>query len=658
MTVTAIHPPTKALDLDAVVRSAAVLNGAGIVGMITAGPAKLALLQMAGGGGPVIDLAVESPQDLALLSRDVAVVRAGDGSLWAIGDLHGTPRAKLVGRDARALVMRPQGESALALNQDGSAGAITLSKQEVSLRPFAVRGGALRACCVAESVTYVVVDGEGGGQLRIHPGTTPEPGTSVKATLPAEAKELDQVRGGMALSAVYKRGSSTICLITGGPSKLAPKMAELDGKPADIAVLEDALLVAFADGRVALYDGAAIAGAGSALLTATASLAPPARGKPRVAVVAGTAKIPHAFWIGTTSGEVLRAVLARDGERVEEVPAAKPAPPREDPRAAEIAALKQALAESEAAREAEAVRARSLEESQAAAGVSDEERAAYAGALEALKSEHAAALEAQKAEHASLLDGLKAEHASRIDGLKAEHASQLDGLKAEHAQALEAQRIEHASAIEALKAEHAAALEALTADRTAAQEAQKAERAALEAQKTEHATAFAWLAKDHAAALDALKAEHESAIDAQQAGHEAALEAERTARAGAEDTLKGAHSAELAAEKTAYAGLIAEREALVAAKHAEVEAARREIAALTARAAAAEERVTQKTREHVELGAELDALRAELAEARAKQDGDFVKWGDKTVSLDKARGAVDTLLTRAQGVFGKRGGRE
>ncbi len=59
--------------------------------------------------------------------------------------------------------------------------------------------GTLRGCDVGESVTYVVFDGDGGGQFRIHPGATPELGTSAKTSLPSEARELDLVRGGQAL---------------------------------------------------------------------------------------------------------------------------------------------------------------------------------------------------------------------------------------------------------------------------------------------------------------------------------------------------------------------------------------------------------------------------------------------------------------------------
>ncbi len=229
-------------------RAAAVLAGPGIVAVVTAGPARLGLLPMGGGEARVVEIAVESPQEVALLSPDLAVVRAGDGHLFGLFELRGTVRARIVGRDARALCMRPSGETALAIHQDGSATSLTAGRTEIGARSINLRG-TLRACDVGENVTYVVLDGEGGGQFRIHPGPTPELGTSAKTTLPAEAKELDQVRGGPALSAIWKRGVASLCVVTGSPGRLSARMVAIDARPAEVAVVDDSLLVAFADGR-------------------------------------------------------------------------------------------------------------------------------------------------------------------------------------------------------------------------------------------------------------------------------------------------------------------------------------------------------------------------------------------------------------------------
>jgi hypothetical protein len=736
MTVTAIHTPSKVLDLDAVVRSAAVLTGAGLVGAITVGPAKLALLPIAGGVRHVVDLSIDSPQELALLSKDVAVVRAGDGSLWAVVDLAGSPRARLVARDVRALDMRPQGESALALLQDGTAGAVTLHKQEVSMRPFSIRGGALRACSVGEHLTWVVIDGDRGAELRIHPGATPELGTSARALLPAETAELDQLRGGASLSALWKRGVSTICLVT-GTNKPQPKMAELEGKPADVAVLDDALLVTYADGRVSLYDATAIASAGRGPMSATFGCTSPARGKPRVAVVSPAMKgsLPM-LWIGTTSGEILRAELAREGEKVEEPPksaapreepelapevaevAASPAPPDAPPASAEappapseappassedlgaeIAALKEALALAEGACEAESARARALEEERVAlAAAIEAEKAARAAAIEALEAEHARVLEAQstayaasiraqkaesESEHASALDAQKAGAAAALEALKSEHASALDAQKAEAAAALEALKSEHASALDAQKAGAAAALEALKSEHASALAAQKAGAAAvLEALKSEHTSALDAQKAEAAAALEALKSEHASALDAQKAEaaasmealrseHASALDAQKAESAAALEMLQSEHADALAAQKAesaasmealrsehakaldaAASAIASERDKL----RADMDTAKKEIEALVARARAAEASAHDKARACAEAEADLASLRAELTDERAKLDKDFVKWGDKTIPLDRARDALGSVLSRAQGVFGKRKG--
>src|SRR5262249_23062104 len=96
---------------------------------------------------------------------------------------------------------------------------------------------------------------------------------------------------------------------------------------------------------------------------------------------------------------------------------------------------------------------------------------------------------------------------------------------------------------------------------------------------------------------------------------------------------------------------LAEKEASWAARQGELEA---QIADLRAHLAAAEEVAAQKTRELEVRDGELDRLRAVLADEQAKLDHDFVKWGETTISLEKARGALGSVLSRAQGVFGKK----
>ena len=200
--------------------------------------------------------------------------------MWALLDITHTPKMDQVARDTRALAFRPGGETALALGWDDSATELRLMKHEVEARQFALRG-THRAIDIGETETYAVVDGADGGQLRVHPGATPEPGASLRANLPQEAASLDQVRGGPRLVAVFKKGNRTVCLCTGGPNRLTAKLVQLEEAPLAIGVLETSFIATFADGRAALYDCEAIAAAGD-----NAPIAPKhvtslgARGKP------------------------------------------------------------------------------------------------------------------------------------------------------------------------------------------------------------------------------------------------------------------------------------------------------------------------------------------------------------------------------------------
>jgi hypothetical protein len=214
-----------------------------------------------------------------------------------------------VGRDVRSLAFRPNGDTALALGWDGSATELRVARNEVEARQFALRG-ALRAAFVGETETYVIADGADGGQLRVHPGATPEPGASLRANLPAEVKDYTEVRGCPRLCAVFKPGKSTVCVATGGPNRLAAKLVQLEDAPTALGVIETSLVATFSDGRAALYDGDAIAAAGEGGPMApkhTVSLG--VRGKPESLLL--TTKGGNTLWIGTSAGEVLSAGLVK-----------------------------------------------------------------------------------------------------------------------------------------------------------------------------------------------------------------------------------------------------------------------------------------------------------------------------------------------------------
>ena len=612
MRLTTIATPRKCIDLESGVCSGAPLLGAGLVGVLAAGPARLALVPIAGGEGRIADLAIDKVQELAMLSRDVAVVRDADHALWVIIDPFGAMRVKHIARDVRALAMRPWGESAVLLHLDGSATALTLNRQEVGARKLTVRG-TLRACDVGENVTFVVLDGEGGGQLRIHPGATPELGTSARTTLPREAAELDRLRGGTGLSALLKRGAPALCVITGNPSKLSAKLVQLDAKPADVTVIEDCLVVAFVDGRVALYDAETLARAGDAPMTATSVVTLAARGKPRM--VLATAKESPALWIVTTAGELLCAPLGRETTAAEvEVSGPfeiRPAETEREPDAAlaaELAARREALTDTAGAREAAEERARAL--------------------------------------------GAAAEESERAQAAATEERAQLVAT--------------HATAIEELRAASVVALTTrveLEAERAAAAAADTAARARIAASEEESAR----LAVEHALAIEAVRSEagrvledqsavHRLALDERSAAHAHALDAREREREEAHAELE-AIRVHLANAEVARAALGSELDTATAERDAarmDLESARTGAVDTEERARALEAELATRTAERDALRAEVERAEGELAAERSKLEKDSLKWGEHRISLEGAREKVGSVLSQARSVFLKR----
>jgi len=296
-------------DVHAEIRGSAILINPAVVAQLSTSPVRLVVQPVGGGSGKTTNVSLDSAEEVAMLSRDVALIRSGDDAVWALLGLTHSTKMDQVARDVRALCMRPTGETALALGWDGSATELRLNRHEVDARPFAVRGS-IRAADLTETDTYTVVDGAGGGQLRVHPGATPELGATARVDLPAEALTCDRVRGGMRLSAVFKRGSAAVCLITGSPARYTARMVQLEAKALDIAVMDTSFVAVFADGRAALYDADAIAAAtDGAPLQPKVAIALNTRGEPRTIAVTG--KTSPTLWIGTSSGEVLSVSVVR-----------------------------------------------------------------------------------------------------------------------------------------------------------------------------------------------------------------------------------------------------------------------------------------------------------------------------------------------------------
>lgn len=301
-----LSSPKRVESLDAEVRGAASLDNPGLVAMVSAQPARCAVVPVGAGTNKVVNLSLNEGDEVALLSRDVALVRS-EGDVWAVLDIHHRAKFERVATNVRTLSGKPSGERALALTWDGNAIELSLSGHEVSERPFVLRGN-VKLADVGNADTTVVVEVPGGLELRMHPGSTPEPGANGRAPLPAEAKKLDRLKAGFALSVIYKKGSSEACLVTQRGGRLAAKMVDLGGPVGCAAVSETSLVVAFEDGRAALFDGAAIEAA-SGTITPSHSLSLGARGEPMAMLI--TAKGSASVWVGTSSGEVVRVSLPR-----------------------------------------------------------------------------------------------------------------------------------------------------------------------------------------------------------------------------------------------------------------------------------------------------------------------------------------------------------
>jgi hypothetical protein len=299
--------PRKINQLDAEVRASAIHANPELVAVLTNDPVRLAVHPTSGSGGKVTNISLNAGDDVALLSKDVAVVRSGD-AVWALIDITHSPKMEQVARDSRSITGRPTGGAVLSLGWDGNATELKLNKNEVDARTFPLRGD-VRAIDMTATDTYVVVDKSDGGELRVHPGTTPEPGATWKASLPKEAGKLDRVRAGEKLSAVYKRGGKAVCVVTASAGRLSAKMIQLLSPATDIAVLDTSLFAAFADGTVALYDREALANAGDGALNPTGSLHIGARGEPRAIVAHG--KVSSQLWVGTSAGDVISVSIVR-----------------------------------------------------------------------------------------------------------------------------------------------------------------------------------------------------------------------------------------------------------------------------------------------------------------------------------------------------------
>jgi hypothetical protein len=301
-----LSAPRRVESLDAEVCGAAAFDGSGLVAMVSSSPARCGFVPIASGTNKVINLSLERGDDVAFLSRDVALVRS-ENDLWAVIDIHHRAKFERVATNVRSLSGRPTGERALALTWEGNAHEVTMSGHEAQARSFALRGN-VRLADVGPTDTFVVVEVGGGLELRMHPGATPEPGANGRAPLPSEASKLDRLKGGVALSVLYKRGSSEACIVSQTGGRLQAKMIDVGAPIACAATSETSLVVAFEDGRAALFVGDNLK-TGDYSPTPAHTLSLGARGEPTTMLI--TTKGSAVVWVGTSSGEIIRVSLPR-----------------------------------------------------------------------------------------------------------------------------------------------------------------------------------------------------------------------------------------------------------------------------------------------------------------------------------------------------------
>ena len=609
----------KVTELDTPIASAAILPSALLLGVLLVGPPRLALVPLGGGSAHVIDLHLDSPQEVALLSPDAALVRTADGSVWALANLTGEPRPKAVASDIRSLHARPGGAHALGIGKDGSATAFSISRGEVSARTFTARGGALRAADVDEHVTYVIAEGEEGGVFRIHPGATPELGTSARAVLPREALELDRVRGTAALAVVFKRGEAKIAAVTGGPRRFDARLVHLGGKVADVAVVGASLAVVFVDGRAALYDEATIAGAGAEPLVPMSEITLGTRGRPKI-LLAATIKGAPVLCAGTSSGELLSLSIS---------PAEATAPEPIAEKAPEAVEAPSTAIEAEAPVAEIAFESLAAEPAPAPAADFTARIAEFEAELEILRKALASVEAAGEQERRDAAEDKRRALAEAEAAREKDRLAASEDLARALAESAEREARELAAIMRAEREEGELALSNCRRELDAAKEL------ALRALAQQHAAAFARVEQSHDQALvarDETMAALKQRFEEEQQALSAELET-TAKRLGVEIDRAVAGEAELAA-----------RTRHLVSEHAEVDGLRAEIERLR------EETARQKA-EAEEQKVQIDKLEDAVSRERERAIT-AERAGEGVINVDRAReklsGVLDRVMTEIQ----------
>ena len=294
----------KIAKLDAEVVGIAPLDSDRICGVLTNDPVKVAIYPYAAGTKKEKNVGLDNVSGLAFINKSVAVVKTG-GDLWGVINIQHTPKIEQVGRDIRSLSHFQQGGTALAIGWDGNGAALAIEGHEVGGRQFVLRGD-MRAIALDASNCYAVVNGAGGpgGQLRVHPGQTPEAGVKARVDLPSDAKGFNRLAATEGLAVLTKTGADSVCVIRQPAGGVEPVMLAVPGTVVDVAVIETSMFVLCKDGKVRLYNSETLSKLGTDIIDATFELDPKVTGEPTV--LASSTRGGNKLWIGSKGGDLVR----------------------------------------------------------------------------------------------------------------------------------------------------------------------------------------------------------------------------------------------------------------------------------------------------------------------------------------------------------------
>ena len=300
----------KITKLDAEVVALAQLRGEGMFAAITNDPAMLAFGPFSGSGVKSKNISLDGVNGLAFINKSVVVVKSSD-QLWAIIDIAHTAKIEQCGRDIGTLAARPKGATALTVGYDGQGAELELKGYEVGGRHFVLRGDHRCVSIGNDDHTHTVVQ-QGDGQYRQHPGATPEPAPSGRADLPSEAKTFNRIAGGIQLSAIYKKGSTQVCVVRAeGGNQYGAKVVTVDSAVNGAAVIESSLFVICSDGKLRLYNADTLQASIGDVMAPTNELDLRVGGEPRV--IMSSTRGGNKLWVGTNSGDVVRCDAIKQG---------------------------------------------------------------------------------------------------------------------------------------------------------------------------------------------------------------------------------------------------------------------------------------------------------------------------------------------------------